>query len=68
MFVISTANEWLAERDPVSGVYRMIYMWCVVAVDLSVVGLCVLLLPIDMRCGDVVYLCTAAAVLLHIGC
>ena len=40
---------------------------CAVAVDLSVVELCVvlLLMPLHGRCGDVVPVCTAAAVLLH---
>ena len=41
--VIYTANQWLAEGDPVSGVRRTIHRSCAVAVDLSVVGLCVLI-------------------------
>ena len=66
MFVISNASQWLAEGDPVSAVYRMIHTSCAVAVDQSVaVELCVFLLPVYMRCSDVVPLCTAAAVLLH---
>ena len=67
--MISTANQWLAEGDPVSSVYRsMMHTSCAVAVDLSVVGFCVLLLPVHMRCCDVVPLCTAAVVLLHNCC
>ena len=35
--VISTANQWLAEGDPVFGLYRMIHTSGAVAVDLSAV-------------------------------
>ena len=34
MSVISMANQWLAEDDPVSGVHRTILTSCAVAVDL----------------------------------
>ena len=64
MFAISTVNQWLADGDPVSAVHHMIHTSCAVAVDLSVVKLCVFLLSVHMRCCDIAPLCTAADVLL----
>ena len=63
MFVISTANQWLAKGDPVFDVYRVIHTPCAVAVDLPVVvWLLMFLIPVHMRCCDTVPSCTATDV------
>ena len=69
MPVISSANRWFTEGDPLRAVYRMILASCAVHVDLSVgVGLYVFLLPVYMGCGDAFPFCTPAGVLLHNYC
>ena len=69
MPVISSANRWFTEGDPLCPVYRMVLKSCAVDVYLTVgVGLYVFLLPVHMGWGGAIPFCTAAGVLLHNCC